>query len=110
MGFSVLHLHSCGQKVQTTMKISKYFVKNMFFKQNSKISGIPSLHHFIPAVVIIKSKEFSLKCIHKTITAIERNCRNFNGGHYIGYSSESRVGYEIYFSVERLVNFSRYYF
>ena len=32
------------------------FVKNMFFKQNSKISGIPSLHHFIPAVVIIIEK------------------------------------------------------
>ena len=40
------------------MKISKYLVKNMFFKQNSKISGIPSLHHFIPAVVIIKSEVF----------------------------------------------------
>ena len=56
MGFSVLHLHSCGQQFQTKIKITKYLVKNMFFMQNSKTSGIPSLDHFIPAVVIIIGK------------------------------------------------------
>ena len=53
MGFSVLHLHSRGQQFQTKIKISICLVKSMFFKQNAKISGIPSLHPFIPAVVII---------------------------------------------------------
>ena len=62
MGFSVLHLQSCGQQFLTKIKISKSLVKNMFFKQHSKISGIPSLHHFIPAVVIIIEKQsISLK-------------------------------------------------
>ena len=41
-GFSVLHLHSCGHQLQTKNKISIFVVaKSMFFKQNSKISGIP---------------------------------------------------------------------
>ena len=55
-GFSVLHVHSCGQQFQTKIKILNFLVKNMFFKQNSKISGIPPLHHFIPATVIIIEK------------------------------------------------------
>ena len=62
MGFSVLHLHSYGQQFQTKIKISHLLVKNMFFffffffKQNTKSFGILSLHHFIPAVVIIIEK------------------------------------------------------
>ena len=56
MEFSVLHLLSCGQHFQTKTKISKYLVKKHVFKQNSKISGIPSLHHFIPVVIIIIEK------------------------------------------------------
>ena len=32
------------------------FGQKHVFEQNSKISGIPSLHHFIPAVVIIIQK------------------------------------------------------
>ena len=46
----------CGQHFQTKIKISKFLVKKHVFMQNSKISGIPSLHHFIPAVVIIIEK------------------------------------------------------
>ena len=46
----------CAQQFETKIKISQFLVKNMFFKQNLKISGIPSLHHFIPAVVIIIEK------------------------------------------------------
>ena len=56
MGFSVLHLQSCGQQFQTKNKISKCLVKKHVFKQNAKISGIPSLQHFIPAIVIIIEK------------------------------------------------------
>ena len=66
MGFSVLHLHSYGQQFETKIKISKFLVKKMFFKQNSKISEIPPLHHFIPAVsLLLKNKASSQKYIHK---------------------------------------------
>ena len=81
MGFSVLNLHSCGQQFKTKIKISKFLVK--FFKQKFKdfwksiiISFYSGGRHYY-----WKRKAFSLKFIHKTITAIERNCRNFDGGH-----------------------------
>ena len=56
MRFSVLHLQSSGQHFQTKIKISKFLANKQDLKNNLKISGIPSLHHFIPVVVIIIDK------------------------------------------------------
>ena len=50
----------------------KFLCQKHVFKQNSKISGIPSLHHFIPAIVIIIEKESNFPKMHPyKITAIE---------------------------------------
>ena len=63
-------------------KFRNFWSKTCFV---SKIHRFLEFHHniilFLRYSLLLKSKAFTLKCIHKKITAIERNCRNFNGGH-----------------------------
>ena len=53
MGFSVLHSHSCGQKFQTKIKISKCLVKNVF-KANYKDFWLNIQHKRIIQRCILK--------------------------------------------------------